>query len=190
MAVALTLIAVALIVYFNFIRPAYQEDQTIKAQAASRQNFIEGQKAAIAKVDDLINSYKGEGQLQDLVSLVLPLGPDLAGAFAQINGLAQNNRLTIQDISVSLPGLQNLPQKPVEGRAPSGVSPPVIKPFGLVAVRVKAVGSYEDFKSFLKNFESNIRIFDIKKIAFQPANKPDQDSYIYDLTLNTYYQGH
>ena len=187
-AVAFTLLVAALIVYFNFIQPAYQEDQAVKAQMIGRQNFVDSQKAAIAQTKALIASYKdkGEGKLQEVVSLVLPLDPDLAGAFAQLDGIIQNNRLAAQGITVSIPVLQNLSSKAAGGQAAAIAA---VKPFGSITFQVRVIGTYEDFKTLLKNLESNIRVFDVEKISFQPAGKPNQDLYVYDLTLNTYYQG-
>lgn len=188
--VAFVLIIAALIMYFNFIQSAYQEAQKIKAQVISRENFVQSQQAAISQVKNSISSYKGEGKPQDVVSLALPLSPDLAGAFAQLTSLAQNNRLALQSITVSLPAMQNLSAKPALGAA-SGASfaSTITKPFGTAAFQVRMIGTYEDFKTFVKNLESNIRILDIQKMAFQPAGKPDQNIYTYDLSINAYYQG-
>lgn len=189
MAVAFTLVAAAFIVYFNFTQPAYQEAQGIKAKVISRQNFVQNQQAAISLVKNSIASYKGEGQLQDIVSLALPLDPDLAGAFAQITSLIQNNRLALQGITVSLPVMQTISTQSLPGKTGAAFSSTILKPFGVVTFQIRLIGSYEDFKAFLKNLQSNIRIFDIQKISFQSAAKSDQNLYVYDVTVNTYYQG-
>src|SRR3989344_4908731 len=178
------LFAAALIVYFNLVLPANEEGQKIKAQQISRQSFIDGQKSAISKVQGLINSYKGEGQLQEVVSSILPSSPDLAGAFAQISGLIQSNGLLMQATIVSVPIVQGASGE--SGASASRKS--LVNPFGSVDFQVRMVGSYENFKSFLGNLETNIRIFDVKRINFQQAGKPNQDTYIYDLTATTYYQ--
>ena len=168
--ISFVLFTATLIVYFNLILPVNSEQQAIKAQAMGRQNFVDSQKSAISQVTNLINSYKGEGKLQDVISSILPSSPDLAGAFSQISGLIHVN----QNIS--------------SAANPSAVPQSFVKPIGSVDFQVKITGTYEDFKSFLKNVETNIRIFDIKKIDVQPAAKPNQDIYTYDITITTYYQ--
>ncbi|MDO8664524.1 MAG: hypothetical protein Q7K44_03220 [Candidatus Liptonbacteria bacterium] len=175
-----------LIVYFNLVVPANDEQQTIKAQAIGRQNFVDNQKAAISQVSNMINSYKGEGELQDVISSILPQSPDLAGAFSQISGLVQVNKLLMERVAVNAPVNQN-----ISGTASQGdTSQQFVKPVGSVDFQVKVIGTYEDFKSFLKNVETNIRIFDVKKIDMQPtANaKPNQNIYNYDIIITAYYQ--
>ena len=183
--ISFVLFVASLIVYFNLIVPAGNEEQSIKAKAISRENFVKSQQAAISQVQKLINSYKGEGELRDVVSSILPLFPDLAGAFSQLSGLAQVNRLLIQNVTVNPPVNQS-----VQGNsnASGAVSQPLAKPFGSVDFQMKVVGSYGDFKSFLKNLETNIRIFDVKKIILESPGKPNQEIYNYDLTVGTYYQ--
>lgn len=173
-----------LVVYFSLIVPANDEGQEIKAQTIARQNFVDGQKAAISQVQKLIDSYKGEGQLQDVVSSILPMSEDLAGAFSQVGGLVQNNRLLMQVTTVSVSAEDSVYGKNAGG-APGRQ---LARPFKPVNFQVKAVGTYEDFKSFLKNLETNIRIFDANRIDIQPAGKPNQDIYTYDITITTYYQ--
>jgi len=183
--ISFVLFVASLIVYFNLIIPAGDEEQKIKAQAISRDNFVKSQQAAISQVQKLISSYKGEGELRDVVSSVLPLSPDLAGAFAQLSGLAQVNKLLIQNVTVGTPVNQNTR---ANNNASGIVSQPLAKPFGSVDFQMKIVGSYGDFKSFLKNLETNIRIFDVKKITLESSSKPNQEVYGYDLTVETYYQ--
>ncbi len=181
--ISFVLFVASLIVYFNLIVPAGDEEQKVKAQAISRENFVKSQQAAISQVQKLISSYKGEGKLRDVVSSILPLSPDLAGAFAQLSGLAQVNKLSIQNVTVSIPVNQNAR---VNNNASGTVQ--LAKPFGSVDFQIKIMGSYGDFKSFLRNLETNIRIFDVKKITLESPSKPNQEVYGYDLTVETYYQ--
>ena len=183
------MVIAAFLVYFNLAEPVYQEAQERKAQAMSRESFVKNQQASILQVKNSIASYKGEGQFQDAVSLALPLNPDLAGAFAQIASLVQNNRLALQGITVNVPAMQTISTKSLSGKTGGASAATILKPFGVVTFQIRLIGSYEDFKAFLKNLESNIRIFDIQKINFQPAAKPDQNIYAYDVTVSTYYQG-
>ncbi len=185
MLISFVFFVAALIVYFNLIVPAGDEEQRVKAQAISRENFVKNQQVAISQVKKLISSYKGEGELRDVVSSVLPLSPDLAGAFSQLSGLAQVNRLLIRDVTVSTPVNQNAQGN---NNADDAVSQPLANPFSSVDFQMNVVGSYSDFKSFLKNLETNIRIFDIKKITLESSGKPNQEIYNYDLTVETYYQ--
>jgi len=178
--ISFSLFLVTLIVYFSFIVPANKQGQDEKAQMLSRQDFINSQKSAITQVKNLITSYKGEGQLQEVVSSILPFSADMAGAFSQITGLAQASHLLVANLivgtSIDLPSA---------GDASSQLQ---IKGYSSEDFQVQMTGSYEDFKSFLSNLETNIRIFDVRKIEILPAGKPNQDIYNYNLTVTTYYQ--
>ncbi|MBI4085376.1 MAG: type 4a pilus biogenesis protein PilO [Candidatus Liptonbacteria bacterium] len=181
--VSFILFASAMVIYFNLILPANDENQHIKAEMIGRQEFVDGQKAAITQVQGLINSYKGEGELQNLVSSILPVSPDLAGAFSQISGLIQVNKLLLQGITV------NAPVNQISSTGGGNLSSQTTaKPFASIDLQVKMAGSYGDFKSFMKNLETNVRIFDVKRIDLQPTGKSNQDVYLYNLTVTTYYQ--
>ncbi len=181
MIVSFILFTSALVVYFNFIVPANEEGQQIKSRYISRQNFIESQKSAISQVQKLVQSYEGQGQVQDVISSIVPPSIDAAGAFAQISGITEINKLLIQGITVSIPVEQSV--------SPTSTAVnPLVKPLGSFDFQIRMVGTYENFKSFLGNLETNIRIFDIKRIDIQAAAKPNQDVYSFDITATTYYQ--
>jgi len=184
LAISFVLFTATLVVYFNLILPANDEQQAIKAQAIGRQNFVDSQKSAISQVTNMINSYKGEGELQDVVSSILPSSPDLAGAFSQISGLVQINKLLMERVAVSPPVNQNIPGAAGQGSIPQSF----VRPVGSIDFQVKVAGTYEDLKSFLKNVETNIRVFDVKKIDMQSAAKSNQNFYTYDITITAYYQ--
>lgn len=185
MIISLLFFVVTLFDYFTLILPASDEGQKVKAEMISRQNFIDNQKQAIKQIQNLISSYKGEGQLQEVVSSVLPSSEDLAGAFGQINGLVAANHLLLQGTSVGASvDMTSFETNKIQAVAAKSLT----KPFSAVDFQVKMTGTYEDFKSFLGNMETNIRIFDVKKINMQPAGKSNQNIYAFDLTIATYYQ--
>lgn len=185
MIISFLLFAATLIVYFNLIVPANDDEQEVKAQVISRQEFIDSQKAAISQVQKLINSYKGEGDFQNAVSSILPSFPDLAGAFSQISGLIQINKILMQSMAV---GTATNHEDSTSGAKDKQFQQIAAKPYSSVDFQFRMVGTYENFKSFMKNLETNIRIFDVKRIDMQPSGKPNQDVYIYDLTVSAYYQ--
>ena len=178
--ISFTLFVATLIIYFNLIVPANNDGQVVKADMLSRENFINSQKSAINQVKNLITSYKGEGQLQEVVSSILPFSGDLAGSFSQVSGLVQANHLLMDFFIAGTPV-----EIPSAGDKSSQLQ---IKGYGSTDFQLQVTGTYEDFKSFIANMETNIRIFDIKKIDIQPAGKPNQDFYTYNLTVATYYQ--
>lgn len=180
MIISFSLFVATLIIYFSLIVPANNDGQAVKAEMLSRENFINSQKSAINQVKNLITSYKGEGQLQEVVSSILPFSGDLAGSFSQMNGLIQANHLLFNNFIAGAPS-----ELPSAGDQSSQLQ---IKGYGSIDFQIQITGTYEDFKAFLANVETNIRIFDVKKIDIEPAGKSNQDLYNYNLTVTTYYQ--
>ncbi len=179
---ALVFIVSAFVLFFDFIQPAYQESLRIRGEEASRRAFVGKQREVIERVKQLVSAYQGNEKIQEVVSLVLPLKPEAAQAIAQLSGMATANGLVPQSFAVSTEAFQNL-----KGSDPKDANT-LIKPIGMLTIQMRLVGAYDDMKKFLKNVETNIRIFDLRTITVQPAGKPNQDLFAYDMAVVTYYQ--
>ena len=79
--VSAALLMAAFAVYGLFIRSAYDEVIELRGELNSRDQFLREQNFILSKVDDLMTQYQGATQLQDTVSLSLPLGEDLSSIF-------------------------------------------------------------------------------------------------------------
>jgi Tfp pilus assembly protein PilO len=174
LATAILLIA-ALVVYAAMIRPAYGEIVELRGALFARRALFAEQEAAINKVLSLIEQYQGAGRLQDVVSLSLPETEALSGVFGQLNAMAKAN-----NIGIEVFGVQRLPIRP------SGND--LIRGLGTLRLSVRAVGSYESFKGFLNNIETNIRVMDMAGFKIEPAGLSTQNVFIHNLTIDTYYQ--
>ncbi|RJQ28895.1 hypothetical protein C4571_02535 [Candidatus Parcubacteria bacterium] len=184
MILALVLVVGAFVILIDFTIPAYEESGKVRSGQLSRQSFVERQSQTIKQVQNLINAYEGQGQVQEIVSLALPTTQDVAGALAQLNGLAQADRLAPQAFSASAAEVQSsggARTEKTESDAP-------IKPLATLSLQVKFVGAYDDLQGFLKRLESNIRVFDVRSLTVQPVGRSTQDLYSYDMTVIAYYQ--
>jgi Tfp pilus assembly protein PilO len=75
--------------------------------------------------------------------------------------------------------------------ATTNASSSLIKPIGSISFAMTAIGSYEDFKNFLSEIETNARIFDVKNLSVQPAPQGGsaiKDLFTYNVTIVAYYQ--
>ncbi|MBI2033638.1 MAG: hypothetical protein HYT13_00885 [Candidatus Liptonbacteria bacterium] len=184
MSLALFFTVGAFVIYFSFIKPAYEDIKKIRSEEFSRRTFTDRQSAVLNQVKKLISAYKGQGELQDAVSLSLPLKLDEPGALAQLNGLLENNRLLPQSFSVSILGGQGT-QRETQGTPTESFAKPLITIF----FKVRFAGAYEDIKNFLVNLETNIRIFDVRDLFVSPVvTKGSPTAYNVDLTVATYSQ--
>jgi Tfp pilus assembly protein PilO len=65
----------------------------------------------------------------------------------------------------------------------------------MIDITFKVVGSYSDFKNFLKQLETNIRIFNVKTLNISPViiagserSQVQSKNLSYDISITTYYQ--
>jgi Tfp pilus assembly protein PilO len=177
--VSLALIACAIVVYAFFIAPAYDSIQSARGELVQKTKSYDEQKRVFDKIKDLNDKYKGNGTLQDAVSLALPSEVFVSQVVGDISGLANlNNRMTILSVQTEL-----LPFKA------NAAWPSYIKNIGTVKATLQLRGAYTDFKSFLSQLENNYRIMDVKQISVRSdQNDRSGTSYIYDMTIFAYYQ--
>ncbi len=201
MILGLVFLLSSLLMYLELIQPAYSNAQQTKAQKNSLQVFFDSEEKVVEQVEKLASSYEGEGEVQQAVSEVLPTRMDIAGAIAQLYGLAQNNNLAVKSLDLSTapaPLKKNTNANPGTTQL-SGFETSLQKGVGTVSFELQLSGSYEDLKNFLSAIETNVRIFDVGQIEVQPvpvtvgvgkagsANVP-QDLFDYNFSLKTYYQ--
>ncbi len=189
-ALALLLVVAAFVIFLNGLQPLYAEVSGIKGQVLGQSALVDREQKVIQEVQKLVSVYEKSQDLRDGVSEALPPAPELAQALAQLNGLAGINHLAAQAYSLSVPvtalpdSARRDPSKPGQGG--------LIRPLSSVLFQIKLVGAYEDFQSFLKNLEGNMRVMDVRSFSVQPATggtaKGPADLFQYDLTVATYYQ--
>jgi hypothetical protein len=193
--IAALIIAAALIVYFEFIIPAYTNLQLVKGQEESETTLYANEQQVVSKVKSLLTTYQSDASSSQSVAMALPVGPDVSGALAQIYGIATNANVTVQGTQISTQAVQAVtaPATTVGAAAAAGS---IVKPTGTVSFQVTGSASYESFKSFLQELETNIRIFDVTALSLQPAaiaatktQAANVDIFNYTITVVTYYQG-
>ena len=189
--IALLLVIVALVVFFDLIQPEYADILQTKGQIAAENDLYQTESQAVASAQKVLGEFqKQQGGGSSAVALALPTGEDLAGAIAQVYGLAANNNLAIQSLTLSAPTLQ--------GTGSGAQTAATTKPLGSFSLQVNAIGTYENFKNFISGIETNIRIFDVRGATIAPASQAatggktiapaSQDLFNYTMTIVTYYQ--
>ncbi len=169
--------------------------QLVKGQEESETTLYANEQQVVSKVKSLLTTYQSDASSSQSVAMALPVGPGVSGALAQIYGIATNANVTIQGTQISTQAVQAVaaPATTVGAAAAAGS---IVKPTGTVSFQVTGSASYESFKSFLQELETNIRIFDVTAISLQPAaiaatktQTANADMFNYTITVVTYYQG-
>lgn len=184
--VSLAFLIATFIFYFDVIVPAYGDMQTLRGRAASEQGLLSQEASTTKQVQELVASYSNESQTAGSVALTLPSGEDISGALTQIYGIAATNNIGIPTMSISLSPVVASSTAVVNASVPS-----IVKPLGSISFVITANGSYEDFKNFLAEIETNIRIFDVKNVSIQAPlqnSTSSQDNFNYNVTIVAYYQ--
>jgi Tfp pilus assembly protein PilO len=192
------IVVAAILVYFEFIVPAYTNLEAVKGQEESEATLYANETQIVNQGKALLATYQSEASSSQSVTMALPVGQDVSGALAQIYGIATNANLTIQNIGVSVQAVVAPPAQDdtTDGTiANAAAQGSVIKPTGTVSFQVSGFGSYESFKSFLQGLETNIRIFNVTAVSLQPSvvvatktQAANTDMFNYTITVVTYYQ--
>lgn len=185
MIVTLVCLVAALVVFFEFVRPAYTETQEVRAEVISRQNFLDEQEASIVAAQQVIEKYRSDTQVQDTVSRVLPATPDIGGALYQLNAIASQYNIVLLSTTAQTPQL-SLATPGVQA-ATSTVA--TVRPLGIATFQVRFSARYEDLRPFLEKLESNVRLMDVTAIALTQAPSGTGPLAV-DMTVATYYQVH
>ena len=188
MLLSLVLIMAALMMYFQFIGPAYDDSQKVKSEQLGHSVLLRGEQAAIKKVQDLISAYQTQSEVQGALSLALPTEEDVAGALAQVHGIAKNTGLQLQSASVSGQGQQ---VDPLRATATGMQRFSLQRPIGATSIVLQLSGPYEGFKEFLGLLENSLRIFDVDNIIVNPGSDSGgrpSGLYSFNLSVRTYYQ--
>ncbi|MEE8131878.1 MAG: type 4a pilus biogenesis protein PilO [Candidatus Paceibacterota bacterium] len=175
-AVSIFLFIVALIVYTSFIKPAYGDIGEKRSELAAQQEVKEQLELAVEQVQKLLAEYQDIGLLQETISSILPTEQIVPQAIAQVTGLAENNFLSIQSLT-----LRQLAIKP-------SIDSKLIKGLGTLRFDIRLAGNYESLKTFLKQLESNIRLMDLVDLKIESVGVPGQNIFLYTIMVDTYYQ--
>ena len=193
-SVALIFVIAAFVCFFDLVQPTYSNLETLRSKQIGESNYLKDQTAIIKQAQSAIAAYQNEAQGAGNVALAMPSGQDIAGALAQVQGIALNNGIALGSIAITPPAIQ-LQASGVA--AANGSSSSLLKPLGNFTLKITGAGSYESFKNFLSELETNIRIFDVKDVSLQPAAtaanagvRPagSRDVFNYAVTVATYYQ--
>lgn len=175
---AIFMIIASLFVYSSLIRPVYSEIKNLKAEVGSRLDIINKNKSSISQVQKLLSEYQETVKIQEITLSILPLEYNLSSAVNQIVGLANLNNLSIQSLAV-----QQLAIKPL-------TQSNLVKGIGTLRFNIRLSGSYENFKMFLGNLETNVNLMDLVSLKIEQSReiRTDNKSFSFAIIIDTYYQ--
>lgn len=183
-----SLIGVAVAGFFIFTDPFYADVLSNKDQIASYNEALDNSKALEAQRDKLTQKYNSFST-DDLSKLqkLLPDNVDNIRLILEIEKIAAPYGMVLKDVKYDTTSTTAGAQP-----AKTTVISSSNKDYGAWNLEFSTQGTYNNFISFLKDLESNLRIVDISSIQFSSnassgLNPSTSNSYKYDFKIRTYW---
>lgn len=148
--------------------------------------------------DQLVETINSLSQ-EDLtrISQAIPQGPKAADLMVLMENLTTSHSMVLNRIDLA--GFTSLKTGEVSGAVPQQPRPgalPSLKPKSNVSIKdfpltMNVNGTYETFKTFLRDLEHNLRIIDVEDLSFTaPGGATGSKSSTVDFSIKakTYYQ--
>lgn len=176
--IAIAVFIAAVFVYSTFVAPEYERINLLRGEVAAKQRTLDDQRTIVDKVALLLARYQSIPKLGEVISVAIPAEEDVASAFQQLQTIAAASGVSMQQFSANT------------GIGLDTVQPDnyAVRSIGTAQMSVYLSGSYENFKTFVETVERNMRIMDIVEMKVQSVGRTAPNTFLFNLTINTYYQ--
>jgi len=165
----------ALAVFSAFILPTTETIQQLRGEEVALSELYDREQARVEAVRQVFEQFGGISNLQDTLSLALPVEENIPSIINQVNGIAKTSGIVIDSINLQVLSI----------RATNQESP--IRPVGTVRITLEVQGAYESIKLYLQALETNVRIMDVQKLSVR-GGAGESPVLKYSITVNAYYQ--
>lgn len=188
--ISLILLSLSVGGFFIFIKPSYEEMQILKQKAASYNSALDNAKALENERDKLTARYNAiDPENIKKLEKFLPDNVDNIRLILELEKVALPYGMTIRNIQYEVEDASQKSKTTVPGGTEGDSQR---KEYGIWNFRFSTQGGYNNFLSFVKDLENNLRIVDISSIKFSSnegigANPGSTESYKYDFSIKTYW---
>ncbi len=192
MPIILILIAIAL--FFMFANPLYSDIATLKETVTSYNQALDNSKA-LENVRDSLTAKENAIDPANLAKIVklLPDNVDNVRLILEIGQIAAPYGMVLKDVKYNTTNTATVSTTgAVIGGGAVNTAP---SNYGVFDLEFSTTGTYDNFISFTKDLESNLRIVDISSISFSSDTNvvntniktSSPEVYTYDFKIKTYY---
>ena len=177
-----------------YLRPAWQEFNAAR-QETNYLASVSGELDDLLKSRDTLLAAVNSISKEDLgkIDLALPQGQHAAEFLVMLERTTLRNGLLLKQIDLSgtfQKGASSSGSEVSKSQPkPSSVQTTVEseKPFKELPITMTVSGSYESFKTFLRELEQHVRLIEVESISF---NAPPESSQVieFNIKLKTFYQ--
>ena len=156
--------------------PQYALMKIQYALSSDYRNILDNASVIAGLRDNLLTSYETlPTQELDRISKVLPDDVNTVELALGLDNIASRYGIAVKSVGVNTGESQD---------AALIVLPEYQKPYDKVTVSLGFVSTYSNFMSLLKDLEKNLRIMDVKSVAFQST---ESRLYEYLISFDTYW---
>ncbi|MBI2624187.1 type 4a pilus biogenesis protein PilO [Candidatus Parcubacteria bacterium] len=174
--IGLLLLAVAVLVAWLVVWPMWNNFQASQTLLADARVHLADKEALLERISRLQREFESNRAQAERVNLVIPIGRDIPGVLETVNALATVSGISLDVFSLDAGGGQGTT---IEGTT-----------LAMLPISVGVSGSYDAVKTFLRNVEQNIRLFETTSMSFIKREGTDAGPGTFTLTaqVSAYYQ--
>lgn len=158
-----------------FILPTTEIIQQLRGEEIALSELYNTELARVETVRQIFEQFGGISNIQDTLSLALPIKEDVPSIINQVNGIAKISGIVIDSIDLQLLPIRSTSEESA------------IRPVGTVRIVLDVQGAYESIKLYLQALETNVRIMDVQKLNVQ-GGADEGEVLKYSIIIHAYYQ--
>ncbi len=175
---AFIFILIAIGLFYTFIRPHYEKVKAIQIQANQYSEVLENVQELSKKRDELLLKYNALPKTEvERINKALPNNVDTVKLALDFDSIASKYGISIKNIRIN--------QRVLD--VGSNIGAIAVSPTNLyqtVTVNFSFVSNYDNFRKFIRDIESSLRIIDVRSIGFSAT---DSGLNEYTLSIDTYW---
>lgn len=194
------LVGIAITGFFTYTKPFYKDVLVKREEIVAYNEALDNSKTLEAGRDTLVKK-KNDFDLVNVEKLqkLLPDNIDNVRLIIEISNIASPYGMVLKDVRYDATKKEVTPQdstattKKIGTSSNTNTSNVSNKDYGIWNLEFSTQGTYDNFLSFTKDLENNLRIVDISSVQFSSsstgggANPSSNESYKYSFKIKTYW---
>ncbi len=182
------LLILAIASFVMFTNPTYQQVKQMKAQASQYDSALTNSQKLQTERDALSTKYRTiDPNALNRLSSLLPDSADNIRLIIDIQRMAQSYGLSIAAIKFDATEGQKAQTANTLAAVSAADLAQANKEYGTFHLEFSTTATYENFRKFLKDIESSLRLTDVESINFTADNPLNPNVYTYTVKLKTYW---
>jgi len=155
------LIVLAIWIGWQYLMPAFGKVTELRNEQAVWQKKLSETQELSKKLETLRKKYNNMINESEKIAQAIPSGQDIPGLLVQLEGLASQNGLVMDNVNFSV--ADDAKNKPKNQTAGSGTK--TVAGVKTLSINMGLSGGQTAFKEFLKAVENNLRIMDVSSFS-------------------------